>query len=119
MGKFIAPCDKKRYDLEQISKSRMKSSFAILLALFILSTTVKESTPYGMAGIGGCSCNGFMTAGREGKPIGECHSVDGTKYFFCYLHKGCRNCEAVTLQFPAYCKNYSNCRHWGRVNPEG
>merc|ERR1712083_70214 len=114
----IAPSDWKRYDLE-IKFSRMKLAFVFILVFVVFATTMVESTPYGMAGIGGCPCADFSTTAVDGGEMGKCKKEDQTKYYFCFVNIGCRNCEGPSRQFPQYCKNYSNCRLWGRVNPEG
>merc|ERR1711936_1531833 len=98
---------------------KMNVSFAVFIAMIIVSATMVESAPQGMAGIGGCPCSGYKTVTTNGKYVGECMTTDQSGSYYCYVHKSCRNCEGVTGMFPQYCKNYSNCRYFSQVHPFG
>merc|ERR1711962_209758 len=99
--------------------SRKNLSLIGVVAMVIISATMVESAPQGMAGIGGCPCSGFKTVATNGQYVGECLATDQTGFYYCYVHKSCGNCEGVTGSFPEYCKNYQNCRYFGNVHPNG
>jgi len=58
----------------------------------------------------GCPCEDFEIKAFNGNMIGNCRTTDMTGNHFCYLFKGCTNCEGASKTFPGFCKNYSNCR---------
>merc|ERR1711963_1219017 len=58
----------------------------------------------------GCPCEDFEIKAFNGNMIGNCRTTDMTGNHFCYLFKGCPNCEGASGTFPGFCKNYSNCR---------
>ena len=81
-------------------------TFCVLFcALVIFPSYIIEATPYGN------NPEEFAIADPYGRINGNCLGTDQTGYHFCYMRRGCRNCEGgnspVLCQ---YCKNYSNCR---------
>ena len=78
------------------------------LALVPLPTNIASS--FQLASSGGCPCEPFQIMAQNGKYVGSCQSFDLTGVPFCYLMKGCPNCEGITGTFPQYCKNYTHCR---------
>merc|ERR1719373_873338 len=96
----------------------MDLSLIALIVMVTLQATLINAVPQGVP-TGGCPCSGFKTTNWNGNYVGECHSVDNSGYYFCYINRGCRNCEGASLTFPNKCKSYANCRMSGKVNPQG
>ena len=67
----------------------------------------------------GCPCVDFKQVAQDKNYVGNCLSTDSTGFYFCYVRKGCRNCDANSGSFPQFCKNYSNCRLPFNMNNEG
>ena len=67
-----------------------------------------------------CPCEDFKITSQRGNFVGNCLSRDQNGKFWCYVMKGCVNCDAGDSgTFPQYCKNYSNCRLSSMVNWQG
>ena len=89
-------------------------------ALVIFPTYIIEATPYGNYRGPGCPCVDFSIVASDGSTVGNCLGTDQNGMYFCYVRKGCRNCDGGNSgNFPQYCKNYSNCRLPRNINSEG
>ena len=96
-------------------------TFCILFcALVIFPSHIIDATPYGNYRGPGCPCVDFSIKASDGSTVGNCQGMDQNNMYFCYVRKGCRNCDGGdSSSFPQYCKNYSNCRLPRNINNEG
>ena len=99
---------------------RVGLCLVLLCALVIFPTYIVEATPYGNYRGPGCPCVPFQIEAQDGSTVGNCKGTDQNGMYFCYVRKGCRNCDGGdSRSFPQYCKNYSNCRLPRNINSEG
>ena len=104
----------------QIDKMRVGTFCVLFCALVIFPSYIIEATPYGNYRGPGCPCVDFSIVASDGSTVGNCLGTDQNGMYFCYVRKGCRNCDGGNSgNFPQYCKNYSNCRLPRNINSEG
>merc|ERR1711997_701316 len=93
-------------------------SLITLLSMAILPAALIFAAPQAGA-FSGCACSPFSITNRERLLVGDCRKADRTGYAFCYIPKGCTNCEGASTTFPDKCKNYSKCRLTGMITGDG
>ena len=104
----------------QIDKMRVGLCLVLFCALVIFPIYIIVAIPYGNYRGPGCPCENKTEENQDGGFNGNCNGTDQNGMYFCYVKKGCRNCDGGdSPTFPEYCKNYSNCRLPGNINNEG
>ena len=99
---------------------KMKEALVMILAMVLLQSQFTAASPIGNSVGPGCPCENFQITSQTGNFDGNCLSRDQNGMFWCYVMKGCVNCDAGDSgSFPQYCKNYSNCRLSSMVNWQG
>ena len=99
---------------------KIKEALIMILAMVLLQSQFIIATPIGNSIGPGCPCENFQITSQTGNFVGNCLSRDQNGMFWCYVMKGCVNCDAGDSgSFPQYCKNYSNCRLSSQVNWQG
>ena len=99
---------------------RVRTVCVLFCALVIFPIYIIVAIPYGNYRGPGCPCENKTVENQDGGFNGNCNGTDQNGMYFCYVRKGCRNCDGgVSSTFPEYCKNYANCRLPGNINNEG
>ena len=88
----------------------MKALLVIIFTISVFVLTLINATPWEIPYNRNCECENFQVVSQTGKYIGNCLSKDHTGQYWCYLKKGCQNCQRGSGTFPNYCKNYDICQ---------
>ena len=124
LGHFLASSDfgfllgQNHYN--KMQSNSMKEALIMIVVMVILQSEFITASPIGNFDGPGCPCENFQITSQTGNFVGNCLSTDQNGMFWCYVMKGCVNCDGGDSgSFPQYCKNYSNCRLSSQVNWQG